>query len=83
LLHDHHLPATGTAAAGAIALINSVGNLGGIVGPVRLGWVKDTTNNFSSGFYFLAFWAFLADIAVVSALRAPKRVAPGYGAPAE
>ncbi len=74
---------TGTAAAGAIALINSVGNLGGIVGPVMLGWVKDTTNSFSGGFYFLAFWAFLAGIAVVAALRAPKRVIPSFGAPAE
>jgi ACS family tartrate transporter-like MFS transporter len=74
---------TGTAAAGAIALINSVGNLGGIVGPVMLGWVKDTTNSFSGGFYFLAFWAFFAGIAVVAALRAPKRVAPAYGAVAE
>jgi ACS family tartrate transporter-like MFS transporter len=74
---------TGTAAAGAIALINSVGNLGGIVGPVMLGWVKDATNSFSGGFYFLAFWAFLAGIAVVAALRAPKPLASTYGAAAE
>ena len=74
---------TGTAAAGAIALINSVGNLGGIVGPVMLGWVKDTTNSFSGGFYFLAFWAFVAGIAVVAALRAPVRGPAGYGAAAD
>jgi ACS family tartrate transporter-like MFS transporter len=55
---------TSAAAAGAIALINSVGNLGGIVGPVMPGWMKDTTNSFSGGFSFLAFWAFLAGIAV-------------------
>jgi len=30
---------TGTAAAGAIALINAVGNLGGYVGPVIVGWI--------------------------------------------
>ena len=72
-----------TAAAGAIALINSVGNLGGIVGPVMLGWVKDTTNSFSGGFYFLAFWAFLAGIAVVAALRAPARVPSAYAAAAD
>ncbi len=74
---------TGTAAAGAIALINSVGNLGGIVGPVMLGWVKDTTNSFAGGFFFLAFWAFIAGTAVVVALRAPRRVVPSFGAPAE
>jgi hypothetical protein len=83
LLHDHHFPAPGTAAAGAVDLINSVCNLGGIVGPVRLGWMKDATNIFSNGFSFLAFRAFLADIAVVSALRAPKRVGPGCPVPAE
>ena len=31
---------TGTAAAGAIALINAVGNLGGYVGPFIVGWIK-------------------------------------------
>ena len=40
-------------------------------------------SSFSGGFYFLAFWAFFAGIAVVAALRAPKRVAPAYGAVAE
>ena len=73
---------TGTAAAGAIALINSVGNLGGIVGPVMLGWVKQSTNSFSGGFYFLAFWAFLAGVVVVAALAAPKPLASTYRASA-
>jgi MFS family permease len=34
---------TGTAAAGGIALVNSVGNLGGFVGPFLVGWLKDLT----------------------------------------
>jgi hypothetical protein len=29
---------TGSAAAGGIALINSIGNLGGFVGPYAIGW---------------------------------------------
>jgi MFS transporter, ACS family, tartrate transporter len=33
----------GSAAAGGIALINSIGNLGGFVGPYAIGWVKDAT----------------------------------------
>jgi hypothetical protein len=37
------------------------------------GWAGDTTNSFSGGFYFLAVRAFLAGIAVVSALRRAKR----------
>jgi MFS family permease len=34
---------SGTAAAGAIALINSVGNLGGFFGPTFVGLIKDYT----------------------------------------
>jgi MFS family permease len=34
---------TGSAAAGGIALINSIGNLGGFVGPYAVGWIKDVT----------------------------------------
>jgi MFS transporter, ACS family, tartrate transporter len=34
---------SGTAAAGGIALINSVGNLGGFVGPTLVGVIKDRT----------------------------------------
>jgi ACS family tartrate transporter-like MFS transporter len=33
---------TGTAAAGGIALINAIGNLGGFVGPYLVGWIRDT-----------------------------------------
>src|SRR5258708_1107290 len=45
---------TGTAAAGAIALINATGNLGGYVGPFIVGWIKDSTGSFENGLYFLA-----------------------------
>ena len=45
---------TGTAAAGAIALINATGNLGGYVGPFIVGWIKDSTGSFQAGLYFLA-----------------------------
>ncbi len=41
------------AAAGSIGLINSVGNLGGAVGPSIIGWIKTTTGSYQSGFYFL------------------------------
>jgi ACS family tartrate transporter-like MFS transporter len=36
---------TGTAAAGGIALINSVGNLGGFFGPSLVGIIKDATKS--------------------------------------
>jgi len=36
---------SGTAAAGGIALINSVGNLGGFAGPYLVGVIKDQTGS--------------------------------------
>lgn len=53
---------TGTAAAGGIALVNCVGNLGGFIGPYAVGWIRDSTGGFSAALYFLA------GSAVVSAL---------------
>ena len=45
---------SGTAAAGAIALINSIGNLAGFGGPYLIGWVKETTGNTSTGLLVLS-----------------------------
>jgi MFS transporter, ACS family, tartrate transporter len=36
---------TGTAAAGGIALINAVGNIGGFAGPYLVGWIRQSFNN--------------------------------------
>ena len=44
----------GMAAAGGIALINSVGNIGGFVGPYLMGFVKDETGEFAAGLFVLA-----------------------------
>lgn len=54
---------TGTAAAAGIALINSIGALGGYIGPFVVGWIKDSTNSFENGLYFLAACA-LASAAI-------------------
>jgi D-galactonate transporter len=45
---------SGTAAAGAIALINSIGNLAGFAGPYLIGWVKETTGSTTTGLFVLA-----------------------------
>jgi MFS family permease len=45
---------SGTAAAGGIALINSVGNLGGFVGPNILGQSKEITDSFIPGLLTIA-----------------------------
>ena len=45
---------SGTAAAGAVGLINSMGNLGGFVGPYITGWIKQTTGSFTGAMVYLA-----------------------------
>ena len=46
---------SGAAAAGAIGLINSCGNVGGFVGPYLIGFLKDATGSFTGGWLYLAF----------------------------
>lgn len=45
---------SGPAAAAGIATINSLGNLGGFVGPSMIGWIHDKTGSFAGGLYFVA-----------------------------
>ena len=45
---------TGGAAAVGMALINSIGNLGGYLGPIIVGKIKDTTGHFEWALYFMA-----------------------------
>jgi ACS family tartrate transporter-like MFS transporter len=51
---------TGAAAASGMAFINSIGNLGGYVGPFIVGWIKDSTKSFEMALYFLAACALLS-----------------------
>lgn len=44
---------SGTAAAGGIAFINSVGNLGGFVGPTLVGVIRDRTGADTAALYVL------------------------------
>ncbi len=66
---------TGTAAASGIALINSIGNLGGFVGPYILGSVKDATHSYSIALYVLAGFAAVATL--VSLLLHTPSTIPG------
>lgn len=45
---------TSSAAAGSIGFINSVGNLGGFLGPYVMGKVEKITGSFVGGIYYLA-----------------------------
>ena len=42
---------TGVGAAGGIALINTLGQFGGIVSPVMVGWIKDATGSTTPALY--------------------------------
>ena len=53
---------TGSAAAGGIALINSIGNLGGFVGPYAVGWIKDATGETTLGLVVLAACLIMAGV---------------------
>ena len=63
----------GSAAAGGIALINSIGNLGGFVGPYMVGWIREVTNSYEAGLYFLGGLALVA--AVLTSLSVNARFA--------
>jgi ACS family tartrate transporter-like MFS transporter len=55
---------SGTAAAGGIALINAVGNLGGFVGPYAMGVVRDSTGSFTIGLLTIACGALVSAVTV-------------------
>jgi len=55
----------GAAAAGAIALINALGNVGGFVGPFVIGWIKDATGSFTWGLLAVAGSVLLTGILAV------------------
>ena len=44
----------GAAAAGGIAVINSIGNIGGFAGPYIVGAAREATGNFSAGLWVMA-----------------------------
>ena len=55
---------SGTAAAGAIALINSIGNLAGFGGPFLIGWIKEATGSTSMGLLVLSLLPLAAGLLV-------------------
>jgi MFS transporter, ACS family, tartrate transporter len=57
---------SGTAAAGAIALINSIGNLAGFGGPYLIGWVKEATGSTSTGLLVLAVLPLVGGLLVLT-----------------
>ncbi len=62
----------GTAAAAGIAFINSVGNLGGQLGPWLMGSLKDSTGGYTGGLLVLA-GLLVVEAALVLSLRMPRK----------
>jgi ACS family tartrate transporter-like MFS transporter len=69
----------GAAAAAGLAMVNSLGNLGGFVAPFIVGVLKDATGNSQSGLVFLAIILALTGVATyLYARRRPEgHVRPG------
>jgi nitrate/nitrite transporter NarK len=63
---------TGAAAAGGLAMINSVGNLGGWLGPMVYGMVKDATGSTNIGLLCLAAAPVVSAIAILAAGHDPR-----------
>jgi MFS transporter, ACS family, tartrate transporter len=61
---------SGAGAAAGIAMINSIGNLGGFVGPFAIGWLKNVTGGYAAGLYVVG--ATLAMSAVITLLLSRK-----------
>lgn len=61
----------GSASAGGIALINTIGALGGFVGPYAVGLVKNATGSFTGGLLLLASMLFAGAFATLRLRRAP------------
>lgn len=61
----------GAAAATGIAFINSLGSLGGQVGPTLMGWLRDRTGGYSGGLRILAA-ALILEAIIVLAIRMPR-----------
>lgn len=65
---------TSTAAAGSIGLINSLGNLGGFVGPFALGYIKEATNSYDIGLYCLGGLGILSASILLTLRMAASKV---------
>ncbi|AJG22834.1 MFS transporter [Cupriavidus basilensis] len=60
----------GTAAAGGIAMINSAASLAGLIGPVLMGGIKQSTGSISLGVLALAAMMLIAAVLILAIPRA-------------
>ena len=74
---------SGMALAAGLGWINALGNIGGAVGPLLVGWAKDATGSFATGLYLLAGFGMLSAIVAGFFIDVPRVVVRGQRAPAE
>ena len=69
---------TSSAAAGSVGMINSIGNLGGFLGPTVMGYVDKNLGSYTDGLWFLSLTSILsaALIAVIPLRNAPDNELP-------
>jgi len=60
---------SGASAAAGIALINSLGNLGGFVGPEVIGWIKDQWGSYAGGLDVVSAMMALSAVLVLAMRR--------------
>ena len=58
-----------SAAAASIGLINAVGNLGGFVGPMVMGYLASRTHSFSPGLLYLVASLFVSGVLMLAVGR--------------
>jgi ACS family tartrate transporter-like MFS transporter len=71
---------SGSAAAAGIATINSIGNLGGFVGPAMIGWIKDLTGSFQGGLFFVAALLVLSAVLTLVLARSQRNASAAAAA---
>src|SRR6202048_2769560 len=74
---------SGSAAAAGIATINSIGNLGGFVGPAMIGWIKDLTGSCQGGLYFVAGLLVVSAVLPLVLSRSQRNSAAAAAAPSQ
>lgn len=67
----------GAAAAGAIALINALGNIGGFIGPAAIGLAKTYTNSYAASLLFIAVFLALGAVLVIWERAREKKIGVG------
>ena len=67
----------GSAAAGGIALVNTIASLGGFLGPYILGALREATGDYAAGMITIALGLVLAALMVLALARTIPKATPG------